>query len=162
MTPLQKALQPLLGERCWKPLPFPTPVLAMASRRTEVDIIRTFKWGFRIMRNMTPLFFVLLFLPACTTTPHHPVPVAKDNLWPNENSLRRALDEGRYHQAMRELPGVMQAWKLYTQRTGETAEGAAGFIFSHTLDRIAAAGDADWGKILDDPQIPYAYKTDLL
>jgi hypothetical protein len=63
---------------------------------------------------------------------------------------------------MRALPTAMRQWDAYTKRTGETSEGAAGFEYSTTMFTIASKGDADWGRILDDPAIPYEYKVELL
>ncbi|MDJ0682067.1 MAG: hypothetical protein QNJ18_19675 [Xenococcaceae cyanobacterium MO_167.B52] len=68
----------------------------------------------------------------------------------------------KYHEAMRELPKEMNAWTVYTEETGRTSEGAAGYIYSTTMFRIASEGDSDWGKILDDSNIPYPYKTRLI
>ncbi len=68
----------------------------------------------------------------------------------------------KYHEAMRELPKEMDAWTAYTEKTGHTSEGAAGYIYSTTMFRIASDGDPDWGKILDDTEIPYHYKTKLI
>lgn len=56
----------------------------------------------------------------------------------------------------------MKQWEDYTDRTGETAEGAAGFEYSTTMATIAEKGDADWGRILDDPAIPYEYKVEMV
>ena len=69
---------------------------------------------------------------------------------------------GKYHEAMRELPKEMAAWAEYTRRTGNTSEGAAGLLHYHTMSAVASMGDKDWGKILDDPKIPFEYKTDLI
>jgi hypothetical protein len=69
---------------------------------------------------------------------------------------------GKYHAAMRTLPRAMQQWAEYTKRTGETAEGMAGHQYSTTMMAISERGDADWGKILDDPEIPYEYKAEMV
>ncbi|MCD6393550.1 MAG: hypothetical protein J7M40_08580 [Planctomycetes bacterium] len=79
-----------------------------------------------------------------------------------ESPLRNLCDAGRYHEAMRAIPDVMDAWARYTAATGRTAEGAAGYVYTTTIFTIAQRGDADWGKILDDPEIPYIYKTDMI
>ena len=63
---------------------------------------------------------------------------------------------------MRELPKTMAEWAEYTKRTGRTSEGAAGYLFVTTMFSIAEKGDAHWGKILDDPDIPYEYKTEMI
>ena len=63
---------------------------------------------------------------------------------------------------MRALPDVMDAWARYTAATGRTAEGTAGFEYATTMFTIAEKGDADWGKILADPKIPYVYKTEMI
>jgi hypothetical protein len=76
--------------------------------------------------------------------------------------LRELCASGKYHEAMRALPKVMQEWAEYTKRTGETVEGAAGYECGTTLTTIAEKGDGDWGKILDDPAIPYAYKVEMI
>src|SRR4029078_2464374 len=61
---------------------------------------------------------------------------------PDESHLRQLLDQHRYHDALSELPHLMESWAAYTRRTGETAEGAAGFIYHYTLDRVTSSGDA--------------------
>jgi hypothetical protein len=63
---------------------------------------------------------------------------------------------------MQALPKAMDDWAEYTKKTGRTAEGTAGFIWMMTLSNIAEKGDADWGKILDDPRIPHIYKTEMI
>ncbi|MBS3763251.1 MAG: hypothetical protein KGZ25_08120 [Planctomycetes bacterium] len=70
--------------------------------------------------------------------------------------------QARYHQAMVELQPAMIAWEKYTERTGRTLEGAAGYLYATTMFNIAEKGDKDWGAILDDPQIPYSYKVNML
>ena len=79
-----------------------------------------------------------------------------------DSEVRSLCESGRYHEAMRQLPEVMAQWEEYTRRTGQTAEGAAGYIYSTTMFDIAERGDADWGRILDDPNIPYEYKTTMI
>ena len=79
-----------------------------------------------------------------------------------ESPVRNLCEAGRYHEAMRALPDVMDAWARYTAAAGRTAEGAAGFEYATTMFSIAEKGDADWGKILDDPKIPYVYKTEMI
>lgn len=79
-----------------------------------------------------------------------------------QTPLRDLCDSGRYHEAMRALPGAMRQWAAYTERTGRTCEGAAGYEYATTMMAVAIHGDADWGKILDDPDIPYAYKTEMV
>lgn len=74
-------------------------------------------------------------------------------------SLRKA---GRYCEAFKLLPEMQSAWDAYTRRTGDTAEGTAGYVSSDTFMQICVHGDAHWGKILDDPDIPYDYKTELI
>ena len=79
-----------------------------------------------------------------------------------ETTMRALCEKGDYHTAMRELPKAMEQWTEYTKRTGNTAEGAAGFEYVTTMLAIAEKGDAHWGKILDDPEIPYKYKTEMI
>lgn len=101
--------------------------------------------------------FVLAVLSGCSTTPSSSTGAQQP-----DSPLRALCDAGDYHGAMRALPGVMEGWAEYTRHTGNTAEGAAGFELSTTLAQIAASGDADWGKILDDPEIPYECKTSMI
>lgn len=56
----------------------------------------------------------------------------------------------------------MEQWAEYAATTGRTAEGAAAFEHAHTFSRIASEGDAHWGAVLDDPEIPYEYKTEMI
>ena len=79
-----------------------------------------------------------------------------------DTSVYVLRQQGRHHEAMRELPKAMAAWERYTERTGSTSEGAAGYLYHETMWSIAKEGDADWGKILDDPTIPYEYKIDMI
>ncbi len=100
---------------------------------------------------------------ACQTGPRGDPPGAATAApQPNDARLQAALTQGHYHLAMRELPPVMDQWAQYTRRSGETAEGAAGFTYGRTMDAIVAHGDSQWGAILDDPEIPYVYKTEMI
>jgi hypothetical protein len=63
---------------------------------------------------------------------------------------------------MRALPKDMAEWDKYTALTGSTMEGAAGFMHYSVMSDIAMKGDAEWGKILDDPNIPQDYKAEML
>ncbi len=91
-------------------------------------------------------------------------PASQKTSEPMEPDLptRELCDKGKYHEAMRALPSVMKQWEEYTERTGNTCEGAAGFDYCYTMCQIAIHGDADWGKILDDPDIPYEYKIEMI
>jgi hypothetical protein len=79
-----------------------------------------------------------------------------------ESPVLQLCAGGKYHAAMRALPPAMRQWEEYTKRTGETAEGAAGYEYTRTMFTIAGKGDADWGRILDDPAIPYEYKVEMI
>lgn len=79
-----------------------------------------------------------------------------------KSSVLLLCKEKKYHAAMRELPKVMAAWQEYTKLTGRTSEGAASYLYTTTMFTIASKGDADWGKILDDSEIPYNVKTDMI
>jgi len=79
-----------------------------------------------------------------------------------ENMLRQLCTEGKYHSAMKELVKSQAEWQAYTEKTGKTHEGAAGFEYMYTMMHIVSEGDAHWGKILDDPAIPYVYKTEMI
>jgi len=97
------------------------------------------------------LVFIMLLLHACGK--------------PDEDIRTGVTDSPKqrdYHQEMRRLPEEMKIWAEYTKRTGSTAEGAAAYGYARTMGEIAIKGDADWGKILDDPDIPYKYKTDMI
>jgi hypothetical protein len=109
--------------------------------------------------NVRPFVLVieLLLLAGCSTVPGTPAA-------PTDEAARASslAGVGDYHGAMRALPGEMAAWDEYGRATGSTAEGAAGYLYSTTMSAIATDGDADWGKILDDPGIPYGYKVDMI
>ena len=79
-----------------------------------------------------------------------------------DDLVRNLLDEGRFHEALRRLPQAEAQWSEEMQRAGHSFEGASAYLYSSVMFTIAAAGDSDWGKILDDPDIRYDYKTDLL
>jgi len=106
---------------------------------------------------LLPVAMSLLLGTGCTTAPSlsH---VPKEP----ESPVRMLCENGEYHHAMRALPKAMAKWREYTKRTGRTAEGAAGFEYATTMFAIAHKGDAHWGRILDDPGIPYEYKTDMI
>jgi hypothetical protein len=87
---------------------------------------------------------------------------SRDAIAEPETSTRSFLDRGDYHGALKILPKVMEQWAEYTGITGRTAEGAAAFEHAHTFSRIASEGDAYWGTMLDDPEIPYEYKTKMI
>ena len=76
--------------------------------------------------------------------------------------IRDCLEKGDYHGAMRLLPAERRAWQKLMAKTGKSYEGAHGYLSGSTLFGAAERGDADWGKILDDPEIPYADKTSLV
>ena len=74
----------------------------------------------------------------------------------------RLCNAGRFQEAVRALPGAMEAWAQYEAETGSTAEGAAGYLYSSTLSSVARKGDAEWGRIFDDPQIPHELKIEMV
>lgn len=100
---------------------------------------------------------VLIFFTGCASS--FPAP---NSLSEPDSKIISLLETGNYNEAMRQLPAEMKAWAEYTKDTGNSQEGAAGFIYPTTIGRIAATGDSDWGKIIDDPDIPYEYKTELI
>ncbi len=110
--------------------------------------------------NTTPYLAVIVSLPVlmgCVTAlPASGVPAQPFS------PARMLCEKGNHHAAMRELPKAMTAWEEYTRRTGNTCEGAASFLYAIVMFTIAEKGDAHWGRILDDPQIPYEYKTGMI
>lgn len=72
------------------------------------------------------------------------------------------LEQGRYHEAMRRLPQSMEDWRVREAEAGHSFEGAAGFEYNSVMFTIAEEGDSDWAAILDDPDIPHAYKTTMI
>ena len=99
----------------------------------------------------------IVLLAGCATLPDTVDATAEP-----DSSVSALCDSGKYHECMRVLPKEMAAWAEYTKATGSTSEGAAGFLYSTTMFAIACKGDADWGRILDDPDIPYNYKTEMI
>ena len=99
----------------------------------------------------------ILLLGGCSTM----VDPAGAPSWP-ASSVGALCAAGRFHEAMKVLPTEMAAWAEYTKRTGSTAEGTAGYLYATTMAQIANKGDVDWGRILDDPDIPYDYKTAMI
>ncbi len=108
-----------------------------------------------MLRALFPVLLITL-LAGCATVPAVSIPQEP------VSSVRELCEKGAYHAAMRELPKAMAEWTEYTKRTGRTAEGAAGYLYAVTMFTIAEKGDAHWGKILDDPEIPYVYKTEMV
>ena len=72
------------------------------------------------------------------------------------------LAKGRYHLAMLELHTHMLVAEEESKRTGHSVAVHEGGAYANTLLTIASIGDAYWGQILDDPDIPYSYKIDLV
>lgn len=99
---------------------------------------------------------ILAFLSGCAATAEF------SNVPGGGKDPLELCDKGDYHEAMRELPKAMKGWAEYTKRTGNTCEGAAGYLYATTMSRISSVGDAHWGRILDDPEVPYEYKTDMV
>jgi hypothetical protein len=114
------------------------------------------------MRLASVGMVMLGLLGACQTMPRGEAAAAGGAVQPDGARLQGYLDHGQYRLAMRELPVVMKQWAEYTQRTGETAEGSAGYIYGRTMDEIVAHGGSQWGEILDDREIPYVYKTEII
>ncbi len=113
------------------------------------------------IHKITASFFFLVcsfHLAGCAASGSEPTLVQP----PASGLLRELCDKGDYHAAMRELPKVMAQWDEFTKRTGRTCEGIAGFLYVRTMPKIAEKGDLHWGKILDDPDIPYVYKTEMI
>jgi len=103
-------------------------------------------------------FFVsLIYLAGCAASRSSITDVGQP-----ESPVRELCDKGDYHAAMRELPTAMAQWEQYTERTGDYCEGAAGFLYVTTMSFTALKGDLHWAKILDDPDIPYVYKTEMI
>lgn len=109
------------------------------------------------MKTAPLLIASFLVVTGCAT--HQPMTGAPQQ---PESQIVELLRAHKYHEAMRALPAEMEAWANYTEQTGRTAEGAAGYLYTTTMFRVAAKGDSDWGAILDDSDIPYRYKTDML
>ncbi len=72
------------------------------------------------------------------------------------------LEQGRYLEAIQLLPQRMNEWHIREKEIGHSFEGAAGFEYHKVMQMIAEKGARDWGRILEDPEIPYEYKTDLI
>ena len=98
-------------------------------------------------------WLVAAVLPAC-----HSTRLAVDD----DGEVRRLLAEDRYHEALRQLPAALAEWHELELEAGHSFEGAAGYLYSTALLQTAVRGDRDWGVILDDPAIPYHYKSDLV
>jgi hypothetical protein len=88
----------------------------------------------KMLRALFPVVLVTL-LAGCATVPAVSVPQEP------VSSVRELCEKGEYH---------------------ATAEGTAGYLYALTMFTIAEKGDAHWGKILDDPDIPYVYKTEMV
>jgi hypothetical protein len=115
------------------------------------------------MRKWTLISYcsIAAILSGCITT-EPTITLSVETISEPDGIASGLCENGQYVEAMRWLPKEMAAWKAYTERTGRTAEDAAGFIRSHILGIIVEKGDESWGEILDDPEIPYAYKTAMI
>jgi hypothetical protein len=56
----------------------------------------------------------------------------------------------------------MAEYEREARKTGHSVAVMSGSLDFHTLQFTADRGDAHWGSILDDPDIPYRCKTGLL
>ena len=74
----------------------------------------------------------------------------------------RHLEKKEFHAAMRSLPEAMAEAERKASRTGHSVNVHSGSIDAHTFEEVAFRGDQDWGRILDDPEIPYEYKTAMV
>jgi hypothetical protein len=104
------------------------------------------------------LLLVLAAASGCQTV----VPKQKEAPWGISGRTRDLAEKGQFHAAMRLLPDAMRQWDEHIERTGETHEGAHGFLYHHVMGLLVQNGDAQWGGILDDPEIPYVYKTEMV
>ncbi len=102
-------------------------------------------------REAFALLTVCILLAGCRT---HPVDVFQQ--------VHRHLEKEEYHAAMRSLPRAMAEAESEARRTGHGVNVHSGSIDAHTFYEVAFRGEQDWGKILDDPGIPYAYKTEMI
>ncbi len=101
---------------------------------------------------------LLLASPGCRTIPQ----TTGEAPFERYEKVCALTDKGEYQAAMRLLPEAMREWERHTRETGKSHEGAAGFLYGHVMDAVASKGDAYWGRILDDPEIPYVYKTEMV
>ena len=79
-----------------------------------------------------------------------------------DENIRNCLDAHDYHGAIRLLPREATIWGKLMKKTGKSYEGAHGFLHGLVMGHTAAYGDSQWGKIIDDSEIPYRYKTLLI
>ncbi|GMU24442.1 MAG: hypothetical protein AMXMBFR13_45160 [Phycisphaerae bacterium] len=84
------------------------------------------------------------------------------NIQEPDSQVHELCERGQYRSAARALAQEMQEWAKYTEATGSTSEGAAGYLYATTMFTLASKGDKDWGKILDAPEIPYNLKLDMI
>jgi hypothetical protein len=80
----------------------------------------------------------------------------------SHEKVRALLEEGDYHGAMKLLPEAMAESEREAAASGHSVAVMSGSLDAHVLQSIAESGDAHWGRILDDPDIPHHYKTGLL
>ena len=78
------------------------------------------------------------------------------------HQVHRHLEKKEYHAAMRSLPKAMAEAEREARRTGHSVNVHSGSIDAHTFYEVAFRGDQDWGRILDDPEIPHGYKTAMV
>jgi hypothetical protein len=100
------------------------------------------------------LFFALIFLPARHAQQNDPCRFTEDS--------RTLAENGEFHSALRSLTEDLTKWDRCIATSGNTNEGARSFLRTRVLDLVSRNGDAEWGAILDDAQIPYRVKTDML
>ena len=99
-------------------------------------------------------FLIFAFLPTAQ---------ARQNNSCNFTEESRALAEkGEFYASIRSLPDDIAKWDRCIAVTGRSFEGSRGYLRSHVLDLVSLNGDAEWGKIWDDPKIAYRMKTDIL
>ncbi len=76
--------------------------------------------------------------------------------------IRNKLDARNFHGALRLLPREAMLWDRLIEKTGRSYEGAQGFLHGSVMGQTASFGDLHWGMVLDDPDIPHAYKVAMV
>jgi len=115
------------------------------------------------MRHFKLSFFLILAWGVSCRTASAPAahPEQFDPCNFSEESRTRA-ERGEFHAAMQLLPADLRKWDECVANTGSSHEGARSFLKFHVIDLVSTKGDAEWGAILDDANIPYGNKTEMV
>jgi hypothetical protein len=79
-----------------------------------------------------------------------------------KTEIKELIDKKCFYQALKAMPEAMLYFDKEQKEISFGVKDLPNLNNSNIFSLIANAGEKDWGKILDDPDIPYEQKTNLL